>query len=917
MALDSGTRLGPYEILAALGAGGMGEVYRARDTRLDRLVAIKVLPDARSAQAIERFEREAKAIAALNHPGICAIYDVGTSPVPYLVMELLEGETLHHRLARGPLDPSTLVDAGLALADALSAAHAKGILHRDLKPANIFLTSRGPKILDFGLARTADAVASGNTDATAYPTLAAQSPLTDVGVTVGTAAYMSPEQLRSEPLDARADLFSLGLVLYEMATGRRAFSGNTSAVTTAAILYEQPVAPKQLQPVLPARLEQAILTLLEKDRDVRTQTASELRAELTRIRRELGGVRPSDGARTNQGEHVAAPAPSVTATAVAPPAPASSSDAQIIAGVMRRHRGVVIGATALLILFVAAVAYFALGPGTADSASGTHPRPSIADLTVEQLTTSGTAGSPAISPDGNYVAYIETGPNGESLRVRQVATGSNVEIVPAETGVRLFGPAVTPDGTFVNYLKRVGAQQAELWQIPFLGGAPRQLLTGIGSGVGFSPDGRQMAYVRATDVGQTEVVIAGADGSNAKVLATRRVPEGGFLTITAAGLGWFAPAWSPDGATVAVLGGRTGFMGQVVFIDVGNGSQRPVDIGPPLPGVSLAWLDEASLILSMLDRSSAPLQLWLLSYPQGAFTRLTNDPSQYVGLSLTADRSRLATARSEASFSIWTSDTTATKWTQTVPTTPQKGPIGFGVAWLGDDLIFPSMASGSWTLERWRASTRTTQTLAPAGGVPQVGRDGSIVYFDYDAGDVLKMDAAGQNKTRLEPTNPNLRLTPDGRYLTFIDPRGTLTVRMRPIDGAGEGRAITTDRPRLGGLALVSPDGRSIAYASFDDQNRPAMKVCDVEACASKRTFSITQAIWTPDSRALAYLDPRLSDVWIQPIDGSAPRQLTHFPEDGQQIWAGAFAADGRLALGRASIKNNIVLFRGLKGPVR
>ena len=299
MALDSGTRLGPYEILAPLGAGGMGEVYRARDTRLDRLVAVKVLSaNATSAQALERFEREAKAIAALNHPGICAIYDVGTSPVPFLVMELLEGETLHQRLGRGAMDATVLVDTGLALADALSAAHAKGILHRDLKPANIVMTPRGPKILDFGLARATESVATVESGNTAFETLAAQSPLTDVGVAVGTASYMSPEQLRGEPLDARTDLFSLGLVLYEMATGRRAFPGATSAVITAAILHEDPAAPRQIRPDLPARLEQAILTLLEKDRDVRTQTASELRAELTRMRRELGGARAADSARS-------------------------------------------------------------------------------------------------------------------------------------------------------------------------------------------------------------------------------------------------------------------------------------------------------------------------------------------------------------------------------------------------------------------------------------------------------------------------------------------------------------------------------------------------------------------------------------------------------------------------------------------
>ena len=909
MALDSGTRLGPYEILAPLGAGGMGEVYRARDTRLDRLVAVKVLPaDVTAPHALERFEREAKAIAALNHPGICAIYDVGTSPVPFLVMELLEGETLHHRLARGPMDAPLIVDAGMALADALAAAHSKGILHRDLKPANIVMTARGPKILDFGLARAAELVAESGV--TAFETSPAQSPLTDAGVAVGTATYMSPEQLRGEPLDARTDLFSLGLVLYEMATGRRAFSGATSAVITAAILHEQPAAPRQVRPDLSARLEQAILTLLEKDRDVRTQTASELRAELTRLRRELGSTSVDRGPQTA----------SVSGVAVVPPA-ASSSDAQLIAGVMGRHRGAVVAAAAIGLVLVVAGAYVATRPGTEGVARATSTRPSLADLKVELLTTSGTAGNPSISPDGNYVAYVETGPKGESLRVRQVATASNVEILPAEPGIRLFAPAVTPDGTFIDYLKRVSPQRFELWQIPFLGGAPRQLLTGVGTGVSFSADGRRMAYVRGNGLGQTEVVIAAADGSDGKVLATRTPDKGAYLTIPGTGgLGWYAPAWSPDGTRLAVLAGRPGFTGQVVFIDVTSGSEQVVEIGPPLPGVSAAWLDEGTLILSLLDKSSSPLQLWLLSYPTGEFTRLTNDLTQYVGLTLTADRSRLVTARSEATFSIWTSNATPTKWTEVVPPTPQKGPIGFDVAWLGEDLIFPSMASGSWTLERWRSSTRTTETIAGAGGMPQVGPDNSIVYFDYDTGELLKMDASGRNKTRLDRGNVGVRLTPDGKQLTVIDARsGAPTVLIRPIDRDGEWRAITTERVRLGGGAPVSPDGRSILYPSFDDQQRPAITVCALPSCTSRRTFSIATGRWMPDSQGIAFLDPRAPvDMWVQPLDGGAVRQLTHFPADGQQIAAAAWSADGkRLAVGRASIKNNIVLFRGLKGPTR
>jgi Tol biopolymer transport system component len=230
----------------------------------------------------------------------------------------------------------------------------------------------------------------------------------------------------------------------------------------------------------------------------------------------------------------------------------------------------------------------------------------------------------------------------------------------------------------------------------------------------------------------------------------------------------------------------------------------------------------------------------------------------------------------------------AAKWEQTVPVTPVKGPIGFGVQWLGDDLIFPSNASGSWALERWRAPSRTTERIAPSAGLPQVSRDGStIVFFDFDANVLWKMDADGRNRTRLGSLSGE-RLSPDGRQLVAVDapPDAPATVRVRPIDGAGEARVVTNERVRPG-VARVSPDGRWIAYPTVDDQNRPATGVCDLATCASKRTLPMPGPVeWTPDSQALTYFEPRRnSGVFVQPFDGGVPRQLTQFPADGQQIW--------------------------------
>jgi non-specific serine/threonine protein kinase len=290
MSLAAGSRLGPYEIVSAIGAGGMGEVYRARDTRLDRLVAVKVLPAAiaTNALSLERFQREARVIASVNHPHICTIHDVGEHEgSPYLVMELVEGGTLHSAIGGKGSPVDQVFEWAIQLADALDAAHARGIVHRDLKPANVIVSPRGLKVLDFGVAKLAGDQLAANEE-----TMAA---LTGLGESIGTVAYMAPEQVRGEPVDQRADLFALGLVLYEIATGRRAFTGGTTGVLAEAILNRAPAPARTLNPALPPAMVEILDKLLEKDRELRYQHASDVRADLKRALRELAGgpVTPS------------------------------------------------------------------------------------------------------------------------------------------------------------------------------------------------------------------------------------------------------------------------------------------------------------------------------------------------------------------------------------------------------------------------------------------------------------------------------------------------------------------------------------------------------------------------------------------------------------------------------------------------
>jgi serine/threonine protein kinase/Tol biopolymer transport system component len=883
----------------------MGEVYRATDTRLNRPVAIKVLPQARSAlpQVLKRFQREARAASALNHPNICTVYDIGEASdrQTFLVIELLEGETLQQRLISGALEVPLLVDTSLALADALDAAHGAGIVHRDIKPANIFLTPRGPKILDFGVAKIT--LPAEVTPGEVTESIVAD--LTDSDVAIGTVAYMSPEQLRGEPLDARTDLFSLGLVLYEMATGRRAFAGATHAVVSAAILHHAPIPPRHIRGELPARLEDIILKALEKDRAVRYQTAAELRADITRLKRDLD---PDRGAHIRR-DSVYAPADRVQSdSAVAPSSPVSpSSDAQMVAGLLKRHwSALTIGGVVVAVAVVAGLYTLWQRDGP---------------LVLQLLTTSGNASTAAITSDGKQFAFAQPEGKDASVWIQQTATSSRgVPIVhpgPFLGGTYRPAATVTPDDLFVDVVRVDDDGKSALWRVPFLGGTPRRLLDDIASPVGWSPDEQFMAYVRGDG---SELVVANADGSGPRVVASAGESTWFLLTnLFIPSNPLIRPAWSPDGRLIAMYGWRVvdGVLSPLIFFT--SVDDELVEAVPFSSGMNgLAWLDASSLVFSGAREFGALSQLWRLSYPDGEITPwLTNDRSSYEGISVTEDRTTLVTAKTDARVGIWVGDADGTNLIEAVAPALHETNYGYGVTWAGERLLFTA-TNGEYP---------SIFSQVPGGGAPvalrargheiAATRDGlTLVFISTEVrslGTIWKADADGRNAAQIAPYGILPVVTPDDRVIFMkVEPDRTRRAWMVPIEG-GEPTQLTFQPTRFPDVSL---DGNYLAFLGTDASNKPAIVVCDLPSCKTDTLKYLpppptaTKLRWKPDGLGIAY--HKDSNVWVQPLDGGPATQLTHFT-DGRTIPDFAWSRDGkRLAVARMSFISDILLFKGL-----
>jgi len=511
-----GKTVSHYRIVEKLGSGGMGVLYRAQDTRLPRLVALKFLPEvlAESSEALERFNREAHAASALNHPNICTIYDVDEhGGQPFIAMELLEEQTLKQRMAVGasaaadavPLPTDELLDLAIQITDALDTAHAKGIIHRDIKPANIFVTTRGQaKILDFGLAKLTSPLA--HTPALSFD----PESLTGSGTVIGTVAYMSPEQARGEELDARTDLFSFGSVLYEMATGRQPFSGSTAAAIFGALLHKAPTPPLSLKPDLPPKLEEIIHKALEKDRDLRYQHASDIRTDLKRLKRDRDSGRSAATIAAGSAELSSAAGTGGLAAAAVVSKPGRP-----------RWKGWAVAVFGLGLVVIALLIYFQSRSLPPPKVSGYVP----VTHDVNQKNLVGTDGArlyfeELFTPAGSSIAQVSVS-GGEVARVPVPAPSMSLLAVSPD-GARLLiaDEAVLPEG------------DAQLWTVPALGGARRRLGEAVGRAAAWSPDGQMIVYANGHDL-----FLAKSDGAEPHKLVS--APDDAS-----------DPAWSPDGTLI-------------------------------------------------------------------------------------------------------------------------------------------------------------------------------------------------------------------------------------------------------------------------------------------------------------------------------------------------------------------------------
>ena len=871
MTLSPGFRLERFEILSRIGAGGMGEVYRARDTELHRDVAVKILPPAFSADPdrFRRFRQEAQAAAALSHPNILSIFHVGLQDgCPYIVTELLEGETLRDRLRRGPMRLRESLEFGAGVAWGLAAAHAKGIVHRDVKPANLFITKDGRiKILDFGLARFGRSLPSREDEPTA---LAEQ---TDAGIILGTVGYMSPEQVRGEATDSRTDIFALGAVLYETLTARRAFDRPTPPETMSAILNDDPPSSAETSQQMPAPVSRVIRRCLEKNAEKRFQSAEDLGFALE------GLVE-------------------------------SGSSASVPAVNDRSRRWLMIAlAIGILVAVLASAEYLRRRQAQ------TAPSP-VASVELQRLTERGISYRVAVTPDGKYVAWVNR--NTYEIRLLHVASGRDIGLLP-ESRLLISSLHFSPDGDYLYFVRRLNPEDASaygVFRVPVVGGPATPLATDVGrqSSVTVSPDGGQIAYIEGS---KGQIVSVDPNGQNRRIIAQPRANED-FQFVE----------WGrTPGRMAAVVGTSSG--GKLVTIEVQTGAVRDFPnfsywggLGQP------AWSADGNRIFAPATPlfTTGVLQVWSFDATSGMHTPLTASSTPFSSFTLSATATGTLVAITFVGSSVlWVADPSG----QSHPVSSIRGEGTDGVVWV-DQRIATSTGSRIILHEPdGREPTYMPGTSTNYyGGVTRCG-PGHIAYLagTPDRGTfIARTDVSTGSMTHLTdgPSDFVPSCTQDGSTLVFL--QCTQTIRCnwmkKPLNG-GESSVV---RPAVIDLPNeiwpeLSPDGTQLLLFRAEKGN--PFRWATVIPLSGGAVMTLTMRIpagevqgyeWAPDGKSVLVIrrDAKTVDnIWSAPIDGREPKQITNFTSE--RIFSFDVAPSGQLAMSRGDWVTDIVMIKEVR----